>query len=96
MSKSQVTTDHNKIKSWVNERNGKPAAVKTSKTGNEGGILRIDFPGFAESENLQEISWNEFFETFENENLAFLYQEEVKDGKQSRFFKFINREENKN
>lgn len=96
MSKSKITTDHNKIKSWVNAREGKPAAVKTTSTENETGILRINFPGFSESANLQEISWDEFFKTFENENLAFLYQEELSGGDESRFFKFVDREQNKN
>lgn len=96
MSKSKITTDHNKIKSWVNAREGKPAAVKTTSTENETGILRINFPGFSESNNLQEISWDEFFKTFENENLAFLYQEELSGGDESRFFKFVDREQNKN
>jgi hypothetical protein len=41
---------------------------------------------------LEEISWDEFFKAFEENNLAFLYQEKMKDGKQSRFSKLVDRD----
>ncbi len=88
---SKKTTDHNTIKKWVEERNGKPSTVIATKTDGEPGILRIDFPGYSGEDSLEEISWDEFFDKFEKENLAFLYQEELKNGKESRFFKFIDR-----
>ena len=53
------------------------------------GILRVDFA--ERDEKLEEISWDEFFDTFEDRGLAFLYQEETADGKESRFFRFVNR-----
>jgi hypothetical protein len=43
---SKTTTDHEAIRRWVEERDGRPAAVRA--TGNDNGdpgILRIDFPG---------------------------------------------------
>jgi len=40
---------------------------------------------------LEEIFWEEFFRKFEEKTLAFLYQDEVSGGRQSRFFKLINR-----
>jgi len=86
MSASQTTTDHNKIKSWAEARDGHPARVKTS---GEGGILRIDF-GKPE-ESLEEISWDEFFEIFDENKLEFLYQDKTQDGKISRFSKFVAR-----
>lgn len=88
---STITTDHTTIQKWVEERQGKPATVKgTSKQG-ETGLLRINFPGFGKETPFQEISWDEFFQKFEEKNLAFLYQETTKDGKKSRFFKFVSR-----
>ena len=87
---SQTTTDHKTIQKWAEEHDGKPARVKG--TGNEeGGLLRINFPGYAE-DNLEEISWDEFFKTFEDRKLALIYQEETKDGKESRFSKFVSRD----
>jgi hypothetical protein len=92
MSAANITTDHNEIRKWVEERNGKPATVKgTEKGKEESGILRIDFPGYSGAESLEEISWDEFFRKFDESNLAFLYQEEIK-GNESRFFKFIDRD----
>ncbi len=88
---SKITTDHEEIKAWAEKRGGKPAIVKgTEYKGTAAGLLRIDFG--EKDEALKEISWEEFFDTFDQKNLAFLYQEEAPGGKLSRFFKFINRE----
>ncbi len=90
---SKTTTDRNTIKKWVEERDGKPALVKgTGDTGKGDGLLRINFPG-GEEENLENIEWDKFFTIFEENNLKFLYQEETKDGGESRFFKFVNKNE---
>lgn len=91
MSQSKVTTDHETIRKWAEARGGKPAAVKATHDG-EGAILRIYFPKAGEEPSLEEISWDEFFKIFEDRKLAFLYQDETKDGKISRFFKFIERD----
>ncbi|RNI30032.1 hypothetical protein EFA69_10960 [Rufibacter immobilis] len=88
MSESaKTTTDHNTIRKWAEARDGKPATVKGTGQGEEAGLLRINFPGYAE-DNLEEISWEEFFEKFEEKKLAFLYQDE----KDSRFSKLVNRD----
>ena len=90
-NQSKTTTDHDEIRRWAEERDGRPATVKgTESGGEEAGILRIDFPGGAE-DRLEEIPWDEWFEKFESEKLAFLYQEQVKGGEESRFFKLVNR-----
>lgn len=88
---SQTTTDHDEIRKWAEERDGKPASVKTTGSGDDPGILRIDFPGGAGEESLEQISWDDWFEAFEENNLAFLYQEEKKSGEGSTFFKLVNR-----
>lgn len=86
----KITTDHNKIREWVKERDGRPAEViGTGKGGT--GLLRVDFPGFGREGTLQEISWDDFFNKFEEKKLAFLYQDQTASGKTSRFFKFIRR-----
>lgn len=86
---SKQTTDHEKIRQWAEARGGRPAVVAQTHSEGDGGILRIDF-GDKEAE-LDEISWDEFFKTFDERKLAFLYQEKTKDGGESRFFKLVRR-----
>ncbi|MBW3551302.1 MAG: hypothetical protein KY442_10980 [Proteobacteria bacterium] len=87
---AQQTTDHQEIRRWVEAREGRPATVKgTEDEDDAAGLLRI---AFRDDVSLQTLGWDEFFEKFEDEDLAFLYQEETKDGKRSRFFKFVERE----
>ncbi len=85
MTQAKTTTDHDEIRRWVEERGGRPAIVRTD---GEGGILRIDFE--EPDENLEEISWEEFFRIFEDRKLAFLYQEDI-SGRKSRFNKLVAR-----
>ncbi|HET9710584.1 MAG TPA: hypothetical protein VFP64_01840 [Pyrinomonadaceae bacterium] len=82
---SKTTTDHEEIRSWVEERGGHPARVEGTN------LLRIDYPGFSGEQRLEEISWDELFRIFDENKLAFLYQEETKDGGESRFSKFVER-----
>jgi len=84
---AQVTTDHEEIQRWVEERGGKPACVRGTGGRGDTGLLRIDFPDGPEAK-LQPISWEDFFEKFEENSLAFLYQ----DKEQSRFNKLVGRD----
>ena len=86
---SQTTIDHDTIRRWAEERGGVPAVVRGTEDDEGEGILRIDFA--EPDDSLEEISWEEFFEVFEDRELAFLYQEETEDGNESRFFKLVNR-----
>ena len=43
-------------------------------------------------DSLEEISWEEFFEKFDESDLALLYQEETAGGEKSNFNKLIGRE----
>jgi hypothetical protein len=89
MSQGEVTTDHGTIRKWAEERGGAPATVRDTKSGKGPGVLRFDFePKDAE---LEPIGWREFFEKFDRENLAFLYQDRTESGDISRFHKFVNR-----
>lgn len=84
---SSTTTDHDTIRKWVEKRRGTPAVIRTN---GEGGVLRIDFG--EKEEAFEEIGWDEFFEIFEENHLAFLHQDETADGKTSRFNKFVERD----
>jgi hypothetical protein len=89
MSEAQVTTDHDAIRRWAEDRGGRPASVHG--TGDDhAGLLRIDFePEVAEGLDL--ISWEAFFDKFDRENLGFLHQDQTEDGSVSRFHKFVDR-----
>jgi len=91
--KSATTTDHDMIKNWVEDREGKPSIVKASEK-SDNGILRIDFPGYSGGDSLEAISWDKFFDIFDKEGLAFLYQDERESGEKSNFNKFILRDQN--
>lgn len=90
-SRSKVTTDHDEIRRWV--ENGRRAAVvkATGGKGDDVGILRIYFPGFSGEGTLEPISWEEFFEKFDREGLAFVYQETTVSGQKSNFNKIVKR-----
>jgi hypothetical protein len=81
-----MTTDHDQIRKWVEARNGHPARVRDE---GPGGILRIDFD--EPEAKLEEISWDEFFRIFDENRLAFLYQDKTDGGRTSRFSKFVAR-----
>ncbi len=91
-SSSKTTTDHQEIRKWAEARDGRPVTVKGTGDKDEAGVLRIDFPGYSGGDRFEEISWDEWFEKFDEKNLAFLYQDQTKDGEESRFFKLISRE----
>jgi hypothetical protein len=85
---SEVTTDHETIRHWAEKKGGKPAAVARTHHAGDPGIVRIMFPHAPQSEHqgLTEISWEEFFEEFEQRKLALIYEEE------SLFCKIVGRD----
>jgi hypothetical protein len=86
--RSLVTTHHEVIRQWAEERDGVPATVEGTEHGDHLGVLRIDFGG--ENDKLRHISWEEWFETFDSRGLNFIYQEQRSDGQQSNFFRLEN------
>ncbi len=90
---AKSTVDHDEIREWVEARGGHPATVKGTVRGKQAaGVLRIDFPGFSGERSLKPISWDEWFDIFEQCGLAFLRQERTASGKPSRFNKLVARE----
>ncbi len=57
-------------------------------------MIRIEFPGAPNSrdESLQEISWDDFFDKFDERGLAMVYEEQTSRGQKSNFSKLIKRE----
>ena len=85
MAEAKTTTDHEEIRRWVESRGGRPAHVTETGGRADPGILRIDFAD--PDDRLEEMSWDDWFEAFEENKLAFLYQDEG----ESRFNKLVDR-----
>lgn len=90
-SDTNTTTDHDEIRRWVEQHDGTPASVRGTEGDDDAGVLRIDFPGGAGEDELEHVSWDEWFEKFEDNDLAFLYQHEKASGEDSTFFKLVSR-----
>jgi hypothetical protein len=84
---ANTTTDHNEIRRWAESHGGKPAAVKKTHRDDDPGIIRLMFPKAPHSEHdaLEEISWDEFFDKFDESHLALIYEDD------SNFSKLVER-----
>lgn len=91
MSTSDQTHDHKIIQNWVEKRKGVPSKIKGTGNGKDEGVLRIHFPEHSNSNNFEEVSWEEFFAEFDEKKLDFLYQDKKADGETSTFHKFVER-----
>ncbi|MCA1586507.1 MAG: DUF2934 domain-containing protein [Acidobacteria bacterium] len=78
-----ATRDREVIQRWAARHLAEPATGEASASGpatvdvNDGGAgVRFNFPGFA---RFRPISWDEWFEHFEEHGLTFVYEEDVAD-----------------
>ena len=92
IDQSTITTDHDEIRRWVEQREGQPARVRGTGDERDRGILRIDLPGGAGEESLEHISWDEWFAKFDEQGLAAILQERKADGEPSTFIKLVDRD----
>jgi hypothetical protein len=88
--RSLATTHHEVIKQWAEARGATPATVAGTEHGDHLGVLRFDFGD--DTGDLRHVSWDEWFKTFDERRLNFIYQEERTDGRQSNFFRLENPE----
>lgn len=89
--KTEALTDHDRIREWAEARDARPSCVADTGGKDDVGILRLDFPGYTGTESLKEISWDEWFQKFDEAGLAMLVQETTADGKRSNFNKLVRR-----
>ena len=87
-----LTQDHDRIRQWVEERGGRPATVASTADENDPGLIRLDFPFGGDEAELEEISWDRWFEKFDDSDLVLLHQETLKDGTKSNFNKLVSRD----
>lgn len=74
MGSPKATSDHDEIRDWVEAHGGTPVTAKRAEHGGEPGALRIDFPTPSKSDAFEELTWDEWFAQFDEENLAALYE----------------------
>jgi len=69
------TTDNDEIRTWIEDHGGVPVFRKgVIENGEESPeMLHVCFGQV--SPDMEEMDWNEFFERFENENLALVYDD---------------------
>jgi hypothetical protein len=84
--------DHEEIRQWAEERGAQPACVKGTGGKADTGMIRLDFPGYSGEESLQPISWDDWFEKFDERNLSLLVQDKTTRGQKSNFNKLVSRE----
>jgi hypothetical protein len=61
--------------------------VRRTEDGDDPGVLRIDYPGFSGEDTLERIDWDQWFDWFDRDGLAFLYSTTP----ESRFSKLVRR-----
>jgi hypothetical protein len=88
---SLATRSHEVIRQWAEERQAVPAAVEGTEHDGRPGVLRLNFPGYG-GQNLKEVDWEEWFATFDQRGLVFIFQEHKSDGATSNFFRLDNPE----
>src|ERR1051325_3150233 len=94
MAEAKTTTDHDEIRKWAEARGGRPAVVRSTHGKGGTGIIRLVFPDApnAKDDALEEISWEEWFEKFDESGLALLYQDKTAKGERSNFNKLVGAE----
>jgi hypothetical protein len=85
-------TGHDEIRRWAEDRKASPACVRNTRGSNDIGIIRLDFAGYGSDASLEHIEWDQWFEKFDENNLALLVQEETASGTPSNFNKLVGRE----
>nr|WP_246447448.1 hypothetical protein [Micromonospora polyrhachis] len=85
--RSLVTTNHDVIQRWARARNAKPATIQGTEHDGRPGVLTFNFPGWREGGKIQQITWDDWFKTFDARRVNFIYQEQKSDGRQSNFFR---------
>jgi hypothetical protein len=90
-SASRSLTDHAEIRRWAEERSARPAAVRAIESNDDVGILRLDFPEHSGKLSVNEISWDDWFRKFDENDLVLVVQDQLADGRRSNFNKLVSR-----
>lgn len=86
-----LTREHSVIRAWALARHAEPATGRGKVDINDGGAaVRFAFPGVG---RLQPISWDDWFEDFDQHSLVFAYEERTNEGVQSNRYRLVSMDE---
>lgn len=85
-------TDPEEIRQWAEERNAVPSCVRGTGGKGDIGMLRLNFPGYSGEESLEEISWDDWLQKFQERGLALMVQDTTAGGQKSNFNKIVSRQ----
>jgi hypothetical protein len=91
-SAARPLTNHDEIRRWAQKHRAQPACVRRTRGGKDIGMIHLDVPGYSGEGSLEEVSWNEWFQKFDQSNLALLVQEQTAHGQKSNFNKLVSRD----
>lgn len=95
MTDTNSTQDRDTIINWAMRRSGHAAVVAgahpdaSDDIETDVGALRIGFPGYASEEKLDPISWDDFFEAFNDHAAAFEYEDMLPGGEISYVYRIV-------
>ena len=88
-----ATRDHTLIRRWAEAHQAEPATGERTPSGpttvdvNDGGAgIRFNHPGVG---RFRPISWDEFFDNFDEHGLAFVYERETAGTSASSRYRFV-------
>jgi hypothetical protein len=68
-----VTSDHDVIRRWAEDRHAVPATVEGTEDAGRVGELRLDFDFGNDLEELRQVSWDDWFTAFDERGLEFVF-----------------------
>lgn len=69
-----LTTDHDEIRHWVESVGGRPVQVRLAASTGPVGVPALDVPGRRTGGDVENITWDDWFDEFERAGLALLYE----------------------
>ncbi len=90
---TRATRSGDVVRTWARSRDGEPATVEMSRSKDDGRphVLRINLPGRG-GRSLTPVRWDDWVRPFHERDLAFLFQERLRDGRDSNSLRLDNPE----
>jgi len=87
--KQYYTTDHFIIQDWAEYRYGHPARIKNFEDVFYHGGLVVHFEDDEPDLDIEDISWEEFFHIFDDNNMVFMFSRNKPSGNLSYFYRLV-------